>query len=176
MLTYDRNTLSESALGLLGISATTGLSDALVSSNKKSEDENKQNALLQEKEGLAAALMVLESKIAAPPSSAELIPLEREKSINKVKQELIDKELDDLKREGEPKESKSFWEDILSDINGVTLHRFQMVVWTVVLSIIFLRDVYVNVAMPEFSGTLLALMGISGGTYIGFKFPEKSVK
>jgi hypothetical protein len=27
--------------------------------------------------------------------------------------------------------------------------------------------------MPEFDTTLLGLMGISSGTYIGFKFPEK---
>jgi hypothetical protein len=27
--------------------------------------------------------------------------------------------------------------------------------------------------MPEFEGTLLVLMGISNGTYLGFKIPEK---
>jgi len=27
--------------------------------------------------------------------------------------------------------------------------------------------------MPEFSTTLLGLMGLSAGTYIGFKFPEQ---
>lgn len=27
--------------------------------------------------------------------------------------------------------------------------------------------------MPEFDGTLLALMGISSGTYLGFKIPER---
>jgi hypothetical protein len=27
--------------------------------------------------------------------------------------------------------------------------------------------------MPEFGATLLALMGISAGTYLGFKIPEK---
>ena len=27
--------------------------------------------------------------------------------------------------------------------------------------------------MPEFSTTLLGLMGISSGTYLGFKLPEK---
>jgi hypothetical protein len=27
--------------------------------------------------------------------------------------------------------------------------------------------------MPEFSTTLLALMGISSGTYLGFKIPER---
>jgi hypothetical protein len=32
---------------------------------------------------------------------------------------------------------------------------------------------YRFLAMPDFDPTLLGLMGISSGTYIGFKFPEK---
>jgi hypothetical protein len=27
--------------------------------------------------------------------------------------------------------------------------------------------------MPDFDNTLLALMGVSSGTYLGFKIPEK---
>jgi hypothetical protein len=37
---------------------------------------------------------------------------------------------------------------------------------------VFVRLVYNDFAMPEFSPTLLGLMGISSGTYLGFKFPE----
>lgn len=40
------------------------------------------------------------------------------------------------------------------------------------LGIMFISSVYNNLTMPEFSATLLGLMGISSGTYIGFKFPE----
>ena len=42
-----------------------------------------------------------------------------------------------------------------------------------VLGDIFGVSVYGNLAMPEFSSTLLGLMGISSGTYIGFEFPEQ---
>jgi hypothetical protein len=63
--------------------------------------------------------------------------------------------------------------DILTDVVGISLHRFQIVIWTLVLGFIFWRPVYETLAMPEFPGTLLVLMGISNGTYIGFKFPEK---
>lgn len=31
-----------------------------------------------------------------------------------------------------------------------------------------------NLTMPEFSATLLGLMGISSGTYIGFSFPRSN--
>jgi len=53
------------------------------------------------------------------------------------------------------------------------LHRFQIVVWTLVFTVIFVARVFVHLAMPDFDSQLLALMGISSGTYIGFKFPEK---
>jgi hypothetical protein len=73
-----------------------------------------------------------------------------------------------------PIESKGFFTDILTDsANGVSFHRFQMFVWTFVLSILFIYSVWDRLSMPEFSATLLALMGISSGTYLGFKIPEK---
>jgi hypothetical protein len=66
-----------------------------------------------------------------------------------------------------------FVSDILSDANGITFHRFQIVVWTIVLGLIFIWSVWKKLSMPEFSETLLTLMGISAGTYIGFKIPER---
>lgn len=69
--------------------------------------------------------------------------------------------------------SQGFLKDVLSDSAGISLHRFQMFIWTLVLGIIFIVDVYRSLEMPEFSATLLGLMGISSGTYLGFKVPEK---
>ena len=86
--------------------------------------------------------------------------------------------IDDKKSTPQPDEpggtTRGFLDDLLSDPNGVSLHRFQMFVWTLVLGIIFIGSVYKNLGMPEFSATLLGLMGISSGTYLGFKVPEKS--
>jgi hypothetical protein len=69
--------------------------------------------------------------------------------------------------------SHGFLRDILADTNGYSFHRFQIFAWTIVLGIIFVSSVYNNLTMPEFSATLLGLMGLSSGTYIGFKFPEQ---
>lgn len=69
--------------------------------------------------------------------------------------------------------SKGFFADILSDTNGYSFHRFQMVLWTFLLGIIFMASVYDNLAMPKFSGSLLALMGVSAGTYLGFEMLSK---
>jgi hypothetical protein len=72
-------------------------------------------------------------------------------------------------------ETETFWLDILSDADGVTVHRFQNVVWTVVLGFVFVIVTCTHHAMPVFDNTLLTLMGISGATYVGLKVPEAKV-
>lgn len=57
---------------------------------------------------------------------------------------------------------------------NVSFHRFQIIVWTIVLGVVFINAVHHELAMPDFDATLLGLMGLSSGTYIGFKFPEKA--
>ena len=70
--------------------------------------------------------------------------------------------------------SEGFLRDVISDPTGISLHRFQMFAWTLILGVIFIGSVYHNLEMPQFSATLLGLMGISSGTYLGFKVPEKA--
>jgi len=90
---------------------------------------------------------------------------------------LIDKNKSDATLpQAVPTKSRGFVHDVLSDADGISLHRFQMFIWTLVLGIIFIASVYNNLAMPEFSSTLLGLMGISSGTYVGFKVQEKTDK
>jgi len=67
-----------------------------------------------------------------------------------------------------------FFRDIVSNTDGVTLSRVQVLVWTVVLGFVFGMHVVVDLAMPELDIKMLALMGISSGAYLGFKFPERS--
>ncbi len=68
--------------------------------------------------------------------------------------------------------SEGFLRDVLSDDSGISLYRLQLLVWTLVLGIIFIASVYNGLQMPQFNPTLLGLMGISSGTYLGFKVPE----
>jgi hypothetical protein len=65
-----------------------------------------------------------------------------------------------------------FFHDLMSDANGVTIQRFQMLVMTIALGIMFLFRVATRLTMPEFDPSLLALLGISAGTYLGLKIPE----
>jgi hypothetical protein len=74
-----------------------------------------------------------------------------------------------------PVSGGKFFEDLLTDAYGVTLHRFQMLAVTIILGVMFIIHVANTLSMPEFDGSLLALMGIAGGTYVGFKIPETQV-
>lgn len=66
--------------------------------------------------------------------------------------------------------------DLLAENNIISFHRFQIFVWTLILGIIFVANVYNELAMPEFSATLLGLLGISAGPDVGFKLPEQKAQ
>ena len=67
--------------------------------------------------------------------------------------------------------SRGFWMDI-SGGEGVALHRIQIIGWTIVLVFVLTVEVFTKLSIPDFNPTLLGLLGLSAGTYVGFKFPE----
>jgi len=69
----------------------------------------------------------------------------------------------------------TFFRDLLYDGSGPALHRYQMFFWTLILGAVFLRDVYQSFQLPQLDGTLLTMLGISNGLYLGFKWPEKTL-
>jgi hypothetical protein len=81
----------------------------------------------------------------------------------------------DAKAPPEPPEriSQGWATDILSDEYGLSFHRLQMAAWTLGMAIVFIVAVWRTFGMPDFDATMLGLLGISSGTYLGFKFPEK---
>lgn len=79
----------------------------------------------------------------------------------------------DTSRTKPVKQSQGFLRDIISDDYGVSFHRFQIFAWTIVLVAVFIRQVTAYLTMPEFNSSLLVLMGISSGTYLGIKATEK---
>ena len=79
----------------------------------------------------------------------------------------------DASKQNELFESHGFWNDILSDAQGLTLYRFQLLVFNALFGILFLIYVVQNVVMPDFDSHILTLLGMSAGTYAGFKIPEK---
>jgi hypothetical protein len=69
--------------------------------------------------------------------------------------------------------SEGMLSDLMNDGTGPTLHRIQIVIWTLLLAAVFLWQVYATFRFPKFDLNLLIMMGISGGFYLGFKAKEK---
>lgn len=69
---------------------------------------------------------------------------------------------------------KRLFADWLSEgaTDKYSFHRFQMLAWTLLLGAVFVATVVTDRSMPEFNTMTLTLLGISAGTYLGFKFPE----
>ena len=181
LITNALDTITASLLGLMGISAGTALSEALIDSGKDSATENNLQEMTAEKQAIEQTIPEIQSQIATVQSKEQMMP--RDLSImESVSKDLQDRrarlaqvnlQIQTLAPSVSARASAGFLKDILSDANGYSFHRFQIFAWTIVLGIIFISSVYNSLTMPEFSSTLLGLMGISSGTYIGFKFPER---
>ena len=68
-----------------------------------------------------------------------------------------------------PQVTRGFFKDLLSESEGITIYRLQLVVWTLVLVWVFGYGVWHDLAMPTFDNTLLGLMGISNASFVGGK-------
>ncbi|NMH27992.1 hypothetical protein [Flavobacterium silvaticum] len=71
--------------------------------------------------------------------------------------------------------SKGFLLDIISDEKGVSVHRLQNVIWTVIVGFIYIAHVASKGTLPDgetITPELFALMGISTGAYLGLKLNE----
>jgi hypothetical protein len=83
------------------------------------------------------------------------------------------------------KNSEGFFLDLLSDSDGVSIHRFQAVVFNLVFGIWFMCTVLyylihfpgdVSKIIPEISDNNLILLGLSSGTYAALKATENKQK
>lgn len=72
--------------------------------------------------------------------------------------------------------SRGFFIDILSDENGMSIHRFQNILWTSVAITIYLNKVACTncgqCRLPDLDMTLIVLTGISSASYLGLKINE----
>ena len=69
---------------------------------------------------------------------------------------------------------KEFFVDILTETQGVSMHRLQIVIFTAIIGGVFVQDVIHHLSMPQFDASTLWLMGISTAGYVGLKQTEIS--
>ncbi|MDI1256412.1 MAG: hypothetical protein PSV16_09935 [Flavobacterium sp.] len=67
---------------------------------------------------------------------------------------------------------RHFFSNILSDGNGISVHRFQAFVFNIIFGCMFLNDFFPDCNFIEFNPNELALMGVSSAAYISLKATE----
>jgi len=88
---------------------------------------------------------------------------------------VIDKsQSDKFRHQNHP--SQGFWRDILSDENGVSIGRFQQVVWTTIALAVFVYKLATiqTAQFPQLDPSLLFLSGLSNAAYLTLKAGENS--
>ena len=170
LITGDYNTITEQALILMGIGTGTALGAAMIDATKNDTANNQLSELNPQQAQLQAEVIELQGKVDAGTATPEdKVQLDAKNAQLKE----VAKKIADASSGLSKPTTDGFRRDLLTDVNGINFHRFQMLVWTIVLGFLFCAGVYSNLVMPQFSNTLLALMGISSGTYLGFKIPER---
>jgi hypothetical protein len=185
IVTGDMDTLNTSVLGLIGISAGTALGSAFVDASKPISADSSGNQPIVDVTRPHLEVLAELNKLRAD-TQKELEALQKARALISPSDK---RALDDNERQqNEVRERlanyrwqsayfawptwKGVMYDLLAENNLISFHRFQIFVWTLILGIMFVANVYNELAMPQFSATLLGLLGISAGTYVGFKLPE----
>jgi hypothetical protein len=173
----DTDTINSTVLTLIGISAGTALGSAIVGKNEAATKE------------ADAATKKAAGKVVPSPPTVKVYPVEIKAAQKALAQAKAAGDIDKIRAltsdvarlKGELKRWRAqHWGQLLLDLLSeqdvskgenrvVTFHRFQIVVWTLILGVVFVSEVLTKLAMPVFDNTLLTLMGISSGTYLGFK-------
>ena len=156
MITGNRDTVSNSTLILIGISGATALGAVAIDATASTRNKTAIDRLSVEETTLRAQLTATGITPELTNALNDRLAAIQQEKVNVVK----------------APPSVGWLTDVLTDDNGaVALHRLQVILWTFVLGVVFLASVFHVLSMPEFNTTLLALMGISAGTYLGFKMP-----
>jgi hypothetical protein len=189
IVTGDMDTLNTSVLALIGISAGTALGSAFVDAAKPVSVGSPGNQPIVDVTRPHLEVLAELTQLRAD-TQKELEVLQKARTLISPsdKQALDDNE----RQQNEVRERlanyrwqsayfawptwKGVMYDLLAENNLISFHRFQIFVWTLVLGIMFVANVYNELAMPQFSATLLGLLGISAGTYVGFKLPESKAQ
>lgn len=171
-INFDILKLDTNILVLLGISGATGMVAMAVDIDK---DKKKTEAEIAGEQAIAEEqrlLALIEEGRKSNSDLAAMTELERNLAeVRRTAQKSIEA-MNLTKRDADP---KGFLRDILEDSNGNSLHRLQMILFTLTTAAIFITQLVGSqgAAMPKVPSEILGLLGISNGLYVGFKIPGK---
>lgn len=166
VLTHDvdigKQILSPQAVTLMGLSLlTAGGASAVDSSQKTAEDVVSA--------GLAAGSPKLQT-------SGDVDQLRKDAAASGPAQAALQAQLKAVDDQLKPFETENLLLDLVTNRDGLGLHRLQAVVWTLVIGAVFVWKTLSNDngQLPELDSNLLAVMGISSAGYVGFKINEQN--
>jgi hypothetical protein len=173
LVSGQRVPLSDSVLALLGIASGTVLGARIIDVGKAATARGLTKKLAPQQAQVDNLTLKAAETAGQPPvptpaalqASQQLVAAQA--AVGVMKDQIAD-----LLAAGA--EGQGFLNDILNDEAGMSIHRLQMVVWTLVLAFVFVSEVFQELRMPDLDVSLLALMGVSAGTYLGFKVPERN--
>jgi hypothetical protein len=171
IVTGDYRTLTAQELLLLGLSSATGLGAFLITDELDAAPPRGVGVLTKEELSLdnadkLQALAVSERDMHKRADVTEAEILRSQERAAELERRAV------YYQKGWRSALRRSINDLLSESNDgrPSFHRFQMIGWNLAFGVIFVRAVYYKLAMPEFSSDQLLLMGLSNGTYLGFKW------
>jgi len=172
-VTGDTSPIPQGTLILMGIGAGTALGAAAIDQNKRTASKTDLANWTAEHAALPQQIQDLQSKIANAQANDPNVPV-LQQQLQTARQRLlvVSAQLSQIPST-QVAPTEGFIRDLLSDVNGISFHRVQVFGWTLVFWAVFLSSIFKRVTMVDFDTTQLALMGISGSTYLGFKLQEK---
>jgi hypothetical protein len=173
LVTWNENTISSGVLVLIGISFGTTLMAA--TADRVAPTATDVTVAEKDAADKSAAAREAADKAAAETDATKKPAADKEAADKAFAAKYAADKAASLKAgiSQIPQPTKGFLADLLTEGTGPSFHRYQMVLFTVILAVIFVAKTASTLVMPEFDTTLLGLMGISSGTYLGFKLQGK---
>lgn len=171
-VTGDIAPLPDGVLILMGIGAGTAVSSFAIDAVNMPGSKADYEAVKRQESALQQAATVAQTNAAtaraANPADPNLAALDKSAAdANTAASDITAKRVSFETRAG-----RGFFYDILSDGNGIAFHRLQVFAWTMTFWSMFIAALWHKITLIDFGATQLALMGISGATYLGFKLSE----
>lgn len=166
------NVLNPQALLLLGLSIATQAASRAVDTSRRDSTQNTLDELRPQQAELDTQVQAMTTATRSLPATTDpAAKLALAATHASRTQELgsVSRRIAQAEAVLRGSRSENFLLDLVSDGAGVSLHRVQMVAWTVVLIGIYLTEVYSTLVLPTLSATLVGLMGLSSVAYVSLK-------
>jgi hypothetical protein len=172
-VTGEAPPITQGVLILMGIGAGTALGASAIDQNAKAASSADLVKFAAEKQARQQEINDLQQKIAAAAATdPNRALLQQQLQAAQDRLSVVNAQLAKTPNP-EVAASEGFIKDILTDVNGISFHRLQILGWMLVFWFMFVSALFTKLTMTGFDTTQLALMGISGSTYLGFKLTEK---